>query len=104
MPVCIPTSEYTQHPAHRTVAPDRTRETTTMSAAVLLDIRDGIALVTLHRPDKLNALNYELIDRLMARMDMIQVASEARAVILTGAGDRAFSAVADISEFSASTL
>jgi enoyl-CoA hydratase len=73
-----------------------------MSDAVLLDIKDGIALVTLNRPEKLNALNYELIDRLMARMGMIEVASEVRAVILTGAGDRAFSAGADISEFSAS--
>ena len=73
-----------------------------MSDAVLLDIKDGIAHLTLNRPEKLNALNYELIDRLMARLDMIEVASEVRAVILTGAGDRAFSAGADISEFSAS--
>ncbi len=73
-----------------------------MSDAVLLDIKDGIALVTLNRPEKLNALNYELIDRLMALMDIIEVAPEVRAVILTGAGDRAFSAGADIPQFSAS--
>ena len=73
-----------------------------MSDAVLLDIKDGIAHLTLNRPEKLNALNYELIDRLMALMDIIEVAPEVRAVILTGAGDRAFSAGADIPEFSAS--
>ena len=73
-----------------------------MSNAVLLDIKDGIALLTLNRPAKLNALNYELIDRLMTLMDIIEVAPEVRAVILTGAGDRAFSAGADIAEFSAS--
>src|SRR5260221_6075089 len=73
-----------------------------MSDAVLLDIKDGIALVTLNRPEKLNALNYELIDRLMALMDIIEVAPEVRAMILTGAGDRAFSAGADIPQFSAS--
>jgi enoyl-CoA hydratase/carnithine racemase len=73
-----------------------------MCDAVLLDIKDGIALVTLNRPEKLNALDYELIDRLMALMDIIEVAPEVRAVILTGAGDRAFSAGADIPQFSAS--
>lgn len=73
-----------------------------MSEVVLLDVKDGIALVTLNRPDKLNALNYELIDRLMALLDMIEVEAGVGAVILTGAGDRAFSAGADIHEFSAS--
>lgn len=73
-----------------------------MSEVVLLDVEDGIALVTLNRPEKLNALNYELIDRLMALLDRIEVDTRVRAVILTGAGDRAFSAGADIHEFSAS--
>jgi enoyl-CoA hydratase len=73
-----------------------------MSDAVLLEIRDGIALLTLNRPDKLNALNYDLIDRLMAALDRIEVEPTARAVILTGAGERAFSAGADIHEFSGS--
>src|SRR6188768_2288798 len=73
-----------------------------MSELVLLDFSDGIALVTLNRPDKLNALNYELIDRLMALLDGIEVDADVRAVILTGAGDRAFSAGADIPEFSSS--
>src|SRR5207247_8444470 len=75
---------------------------TQMSDAVLLEINDGIALVTLNRPDKLNALNYDLIDRLMAVLDGIETDDGVRAVILTGAGDRAFSAGADIHEFSGS--
>jgi enoyl-CoA hydratase/carnithine racemase len=73
-----------------------------MSETVLLDVEDGIALVTLNRPDKLNALSYALIDRLMALLDRIEVDAGVRAVILTGAGDRAFSAGADIHEFSLS--
>ena len=73
-----------------------------MSDAILLEINDGIALITLNRPDKLNALNYDLIDRLMAALDAIEVDAGARVVVLTGAGERAFSAGADIHEFSGS--
>ena len=73
-----------------------------MSDAVLLDIKDGIALIRLNRPEKLNALNYDLIDRLMAALDSIETDAGIGAVILTGAGERAFSAGADITEFSES--
>jgi enoyl-CoA hydratase/carnithine racemase len=71
-----------------------------MSTPILLDIADQIALITFNRPDKLNALSYELIDRLMAALDRIETDDGVRAVILTGAGERAFSAGADIHEFS----
>jgi len=73
-----------------------------MSDTVLLEIEGGIALITLNRPGKLNALNYELIDRLMAVLDQIEVDTGTRVVVLTGAGERAFSAGADIHEFSGS--
>ncbi len=73
-----------------------------MPDSILLEINDGIALVTLNRPDKLNALNYELIDRLMATLHAIETDDGVRAVILTGAGERAFSAGADIHEFAGS--
>jgi enoyl-CoA hydratase len=73
-----------------------------MSEPILLDVQDQIALITLNRPERLNALNYELIDRLMAALDAIEIDAGVRAVILTGAGERAFSAGADIHEFSQS--
>ncbi|HJZ22122.1 MAG TPA: enoyl-CoA hydratase/isomerase family protein, partial [Bradyrhizobium sp.] len=73
-----------------------------MSELVLIEVRDNIAVLTLNRPDKLNALNYALIDALMARLDAIEGDTTVRAVILTGAGERAFSAGADITEFSSS--
>jgi len=66
---------------------------------VLRQDDEGIALLTLNRPDKLNALNYALIDRLAARLDAIERDDSVRVIILTGAGERAFSAGADISEF-----
>ncbi len=73
-----------------------------MPAPVLIEISDAIAVLTLNRPHKLNALNYQLIDCLMARLDTLEADASVRAVILTGAGERAFSAGADIPEFSAS--
>ena len=73
-----------------------------MSDPILFATNDGIALITLNRPDKLNALNYALIDHLMAVLDAIETDDAVRAVILTGAGERAFSAGADISEFAVS--
>ena len=73
-----------------------------MPDPVLLTITDQIALLTFNRPDKLNALNYQTIDRLMAHLDRLEVAADVRAIILTGAGERAFSAGADIPEFSKS--
>ncbi|WP_292637711.1 enoyl-CoA hydratase-related protein, partial [Mesorhizobium sp.] len=69
-----------------------------MTDLVLNETRDGIAVLTLNRPEKLNALNYALIDRLLAVLDEIEVDGSVRAVILTGAGERAFSAGGDIHE------
>lgn len=59
--------------------------------------RDETAVVTLNRPDALNALNAEIIDEIGATIDSV-AASDARAVIFTGAGEKAFCAGADIKE------
>ncbi|MEQ9575697.1 MAG: enoyl-CoA hydratase/isomerase family protein, partial [Rhodospirillales bacterium] len=63
---------------------------------VLYSQRHNLAVLTLNRPDQLNALNYALIGRLMSHLDTIERDDTIRAVIVTGAGDRAFSAGADI--------
>ncbi|TPI52708.1 crotonase/enoyl-CoA hydratase family protein [Mesorhizobium sp. B3-1-3] len=73
-----------------------------MTDLVLSETRDGVVILTLNRPDKLNALNYALIDRLLSLLDLIETDDGVRAVILTGAGERAFSAGADIREFAVS--
>lgn len=70
-----------------------------MSDVVLCEVSEGIALLTLNRPQTLNAINFAVIDALMALLDMAERDERIRAVILTGAGDRAFSAGADITEF-----
>src|SRR6059058_3864808 len=69
---------------------------------LLGEVKDGIAVLTLHRPDKLNALDYALVDALGTALDELEAEDGVRAVILTGSGDRAFSAGADIAEFAGS--
>lgn len=69
---------------------------------IITAVDDRIALLTLNRPEQLNALSYGLIDELMTALDRVETDPEVRAVILTGAGERAFSAGADIHEFSES--
>jgi len=73
-----------------------------MKKLVLFEVRDRIALLTLNRPQKLNALNYQTNDRLLSLLDRIEDDTAIQAVIITGAGDRAFSAGGDIHEFSQS--
>ncbi len=73
-----------------------------MSDLVCIEQRGPIAVLTLNRPEKLNALNYALIDRLLAVLSQIEADDSVRALILTGAGPRAFSAGGDIPEFSQS--
>jgi enoyl-CoA hydratase len=63
---------------------------------VLLTEHEGIAVVTINRPDKLNALNEEVIARLTTAFERCRDSASIRAVILTGAGEKAFVAGADI--------
>lgn len=70
-----------------------------MSEVVRCAIKDGIAIFTLNRPEKLNAISFEVIETLLVLLDTVERDPEVNAVIVTGAG-RAFSAGADIAEFS----
>lgn len=70
-----------------------------MSDTVLCKIADGIATISLNRPDDLNAINYDMVDTLVAVFDALEADDSVAALILTGSGDRAFSAGADIKEF-----
>lgn len=73
-----------------------------MTDTVLMEVQNAIAFLTLNRPEKLNALNFEANDRLLTLFDQIEDDPAIGAVIITGAGDRAFSSGADIHEFSES--
>ncbi|GAB5467219.1 MAG: enoyl-CoA hydratase-related protein [Rhodospirillales bacterium] len=62
-----------------------------------LERRGGTALITLDRPEALNALSFAILEALGDLFDRV-AASDSRALIVTGAGDRAFCAGADIKE------
>jgi enoyl-CoA hydratase len=65
---------------------------------LLFDVRDGVAFVTVNRPDKLNALNDQVVEELGAAADRIAAEEAIKGVILTGAGPKAFVAGADIAD------
>jgi enoyl-CoA hydratase len=65
---------------------------------ILYDYEAGIATITFNRPDKLNALNQEMLAEFQDALDQVRQNPEIRVLLLTGAG-RAFIAGADISEF-----
>ncbi|HEU0052937.1 MAG TPA: enoyl-CoA hydratase-related protein, partial [Longimicrobium sp.] len=65
---------------------------------LLLDVQDRIATLTINRPDKLNALNEQTIRELSAAVGEITARDDVGGVILTGSGEKAFVAGADIGE------
>ncbi len=65
---------------------------------LLLEQEGGIALVTINRPDKLNALNRDTLEELDALFAGLEKDPELKVVLLIGAGDKSFVAGADISE------
>jgi enoyl-CoA hydratase/carnithine racemase len=70
-----------------------------MSDAVLYDLRDdGIAIITINRPEQRNCLSKEVRDGLFAAWDRFEKDSGARIAILTGSGDKAFCAGGDLKE------
>src|SRR5258708_40136399 len=68
---------------------------------VLYTVADSIATVTLNPPDKLNAFNAAMGREIVAAFRAADQDPEVRAIIMTGAGDRAFCAGADIAGFAA---
>ncbi|HLV23357.1 MAG TPA: enoyl-CoA hydratase-related protein [Moheibacter sp.] len=67
---------------------------------LLIEISDKIAVVTLNRPQALNALNKELLGEISSFLDEAENNPEIRVLILTGSGEKSFVAGADIKEFS----
>lgn len=70
---------------------------------LLIEKRGRVAVVTVNRPDKLNALNIPTRNEILAAFDELERDAEVRVVVITGAGEKAFIAGADINEFAGMT-
>ena len=68
---------------------------------LLIETADGVATLTVNRPQALNALNSEVLDELGQALYTLEYHPEVRVVVLTGAGEKAFVAGADIKEMAA---
>jgi len=70
---------------------------------VLFEVQDGVGIVTLNRPERLNAINWEMATELIDLFRDLRLRDEVRTVVLTGAGDRAFCAGGDVEWLSGTT-
>src|SRR3990172_862589 len=70
---------------------------------VLFHVDEGVGVVTLNRPERLNAINWEMAVRLVDLFRELRLNDEVRAIVLTGAGGRAFCAGGDVEWLSGST-
>lgn len=67
---------------------------------ILLEKRDKTTIITINRPDSLNALNGNTIQELSNALELLENDTECRVIIITGSGQKSFVAGADIKEFS----
>jgi enoyl-CoA hydratase len=70
-----------------------------MYQTLITSLENNILIITINRPDKLNALNSDVLNELDAVADEVYRNPEIKSAIITGAGNKAFVAGADISEF-----
>lgn len=70
-----------------------------MYQTILTDLQNGIMTITINRPDKMNALNKDVIGDLGKALEEVYDNDEVKSAVITGAGAKAFVAGADISEF-----
>ena len=70
---------------------------------ILLDVAGGVAMLTVNRPDKLNALNAATLSEMEQAFEHCRTSESVRALVITGAGEKAFVAGADIKELALMT-
>ncbi len=75
-----------------------------MYQTLTTSLENGIFIITVNRPDKLNALNQHVMNDLDNAVNEVYLNDDIKSAIITGAGPKAFVAGADISEFSGASV
>ena len=70
---------------------------------LLVENKDGVALLTINRPTVLNSLNSKVLDELLAAFEALSLDEAVKVIVLTGSGEKAFVAGADIAEMASCT-
>src|SRR4030042_6942842 len=65
---------------------------------IIFEVKDAVATITMNRPDKLNACNLKMFREINLALSLVEYNDDVRVVVITGAGDRAFSAGVDFGE------
>ena len=65
---------------------------------LLVDEKDGVIILTMNRPEVMNSFNFALLNRLKQEVEELRLKTDIRVVIITGAGEKAFCAGADLKE------
>src|SRR2546423_9010856 len=71
--------------------------------AITLEVREGVAILTMNRPERLNAINRAMVADIHCALDRVETDDEVRALVLTGAG-RAFCSGFDLKDDAASEV
>ena len=74
------------------------RQHTTDYETILFEVKGPVATITMNRPDKLNACNVKMFQEIDHALSLVEVDEKIKVVVITGAGDRAFSAGVDFDE------
>ena len=74
------------------------KETSMSEQVLLVEEKDGVAVLTLNRPQVMNSFNFPLLNALMEHVDALRYKTDIRVVIITGSGQKAFCAGADLKE------
>jgi len=71
---------------------------------ILYEVKENVAKITLNQPDKRNPLSRQTLKEILEALDRSRNDTEVRVIVITGAGDKAFCAGADINEFRGNTV